>query len=314
MPTVVLLLGPTAVGKSEIAIQLALKLDGEIISADSRAIYKGMNIGTAKPLAAMRRNIRHHLLDIKEPHEPYNAMDFRKDAQAAIEKILNRNKCPIIVGGSTLYIEALTGAIFEGPPAHSVLRRRLKQQPLKTLYRRLARIDPKAAKRIHPNDEPRIIRALEVYELTGVPISELQQASKHRLNYRFIKIGLRMRRKELYRRIDERVDAQMARGLLDEAKTLKKRLTPEMQAYKTIGYQELFEYLDGHCSLAQAVEAIKKNTRHLAKRQLTFFKRDKEIFWIDVTDKTPPKVAEEVLSHLASLKLANCSLGGGIQQ
>ncbi len=305
MPTVVLLLGPTAVGKSEIAIQLALKLDGEIISADSRAIYKGMNIGTAKPLAARRHNIRHHLLDIKEPHEPYNAMDFRKDAKAAIEKILNRNKRPIIVGGSTLYIEALTGTLFEGPPAHSALRRRLKQQPLETLYRKLSRIDPKAAQKIHPHDEPRIIRALEVYELTGVPISQLQQASKQKLNYRFIKIGLWMQRKKLYQRIDERVDEQMARGLLDEAKNLKKRLTPEMQAYKTIGYQELFEYLDGKCSLAQAIEAIKKNTRHFAKRQLTFFKRDKEIFWVDVTDKTPEQVTEEVLSHLASLKLVD---------
>lgn len=310
-PRVVLLLGPTAVGKSETAIQLALRIDGEIISADSRAIYKGMDAGTAKPPLKLRQKIKHHLLDIKEPHEPYNAMDFRRDAQAAIEGILNRNKCPVIVGGSTLYIEALTGAIFEGPSADYALRRRLKRQPLNTLYEKLARIDPKAAQKIHPRDGPRIIRALEVYELTGVPMSKLQQAAKQKIAsyqqsaFSFIKIGLWMQRKKLYQRINERVDEQMARGLLDEAKALKKLLTPEMQAYKTIGYQELFHHLDGKCSLTQAIEAIKKNTRHLAKRQLTFFKRDKEIFWVDVTDKTPEQVVEEILSHLASLKLVD---------
>jgi len=136
-------------------------------------------------------------------------------------------------------------------------------------------------------------------------MSKFQQASKQKLDYRFIKIGLWMQRRKLYQRINARVDELITRGLLEEAKALKKRLTPEMQAYKTIGYQELFEYLDGKCSLAQAIEAIKKNTRHLAKRQLTFFKRDKEIFWIDVTDKTKEQITQEVLSHLTSLRLVN---------
>lgn len=305
MQAVIVIVGPTAVGKSEVATQLALRLDGEIISADSRAIYKGMNIGTAKPPLELRQRISQHLIDIKEPTESYDVMDFRCDAKAAIEEILKRGKCPIIAGGSTLYIEALTGALFEGPSADYALRRELKRQSLNTLHQKLTQIDPEAARRIHPNDELRIIRAIEVYELTGVPISKWQRAPKQRLNYKFIKIGLWMQRKKLYRRIDERVDTLIARGLLEEAKELKKNLTPQMQAYKTIGYQELFHYLDGKCSLAQAIEAIKKNTRHFAKRQLTFFKRDKEIFWVDVTDKTPEQVVEEVLSHLASLKLVN---------
>ena len=301
MQVVTIVLGPTAVGKSEIAVQLALRLGGEIISADSRAIYKRMDIGTAKPALELRQRITHHLIDIKEPHEPYDVVDFRKDAQVAIEKILSRGKRPLVVGGSTLYIEALTGALFEGPSADEALRRKLKHQPLDELYKRLQQVDPLAAQKIHPHDELRIIRALEVYELTGVPISKLQQASKQKLNYKFVKVGLWMQRKKLYQRINERVDAQMVRGLLDEAKALKERLTPEMQAYKTLGYQELFHHLDGHCSLTQAIEAIKRNTRHLAKRQLTFFKRDKEIFWVDVTDKTSNQITEEILSHLAWL-------------
>ncbi len=296
-----LLLGPTGTGKSELAIALAERLHGEVISADSRAIYKSMNVGTAKPSSEDRKRIPHHLIDIRELEEHYDVMEFRRDVLAVIQDILKRRKLPIVVGGSTLYVAVLTGTFFEGPTADAKVRQRLETQPLAELRRRLEHIDPEAAARIHPHDPVRTVRALEVYELTGMTISQARRESRVPFPYSFLKIGLTLTRSELYARLNQRVDQMLERGLLDEARRLKARLEPEMQAYRTIGYEECFAHLDGKLSYQQAVSLIKQHTRQLAKRQLTWFKSDREIHWIEVTGKTTEQVLTEALQTLRPL-------------
>lgn len=296
-----MILGPTAVGKSELAVALALRLGGEIISADARAIYKDLNIGTAKPPACLREKVPHHLIDFLDPTERYDVMRFRRDVIRAIEEIRARGKMPIVVGGSTLYISALTGTFFAGPKADPQIRQRLEAQPQEHLRQRLEEIDPEAAQRIHPNDRVRTIRALEVYELTGLPISRWHKESQVPFPYHFTKIGLTLDRRVLYERINARVDQMLAAGLLEEAKALKAKLTPEMPAYRTIGYEELFEYLDGKISYDEAVRLIKKHTREYAKRQIIYFKRIPDVRWIDVTGKSLEEVLEAVRAILQQL-------------
>ena len=297
----ILIFGPTAVGKSELAVELALRVDGEIISADARAIYKDLNIGTAKPPAHLREKVPHHLIDFLDPTKHYDVMQFRRDVLNAMEAIRTRGRVSIVVGGSTLYISALTGTFFAGPKADPQIRRRLEAEPQERLRKRLEELDPEAAQRIHPNDKVRTVRALEVYELTGVPISRWYKESKVPFPYKFIKIGLTLDRKVLYERINARVDQMLAAGLLEEAKALKAKLTPEMPAYRTIGYEEFFAYLDGKISYTEAVRLIKKHTREYAKRQIIYFKREPGVYWIDVTRKSLQEVLDEVLHLLQKL-------------
>lgn len=294
----ILILGPTAVGKSELAVALAQRIAGEVISADARAIYRDLTIGTAKPPAHLRERVPHHLIDFLDPTERYDVMQFRHDVLKAIEEIRARGKMPIVVGGSTLYISVLTGTFFAGPKADPQLRRRLESQPQEQLRQRLEAVDPEAAQRIHPNDKIRTVRALEVYELTGVPISRWQRESKVPFPYRFTKIGLTLNRRVLYERINARVDRMIAQGLLEEAKALKEKLTPQMPAYRTIGYEEFFAYLDGKISYDEAVRLIKKHTREYARRQLIYFKREPDVHWIDVTGKSLEEVLDEALRPL----------------
>jgi tRNA dimethylallyltransferase len=289
-----LILGPTATGKSELAVAIAEHLDGEIISADARAIYRELNIGTAKPPPHLRARVPHHLIDLLDPTEHYDVMRFRQDVLKALEEIRARGRLPIVVGGSTLYISALTGTFFAGPKADPQIRQRLEAQPQEHLRKRLEEIDPEAAQRIHPNDKVRTVRALEVYELTGLPISRWHKESKVPFPYQFTKIGLTLNRKILYERINARVEQMLASGLLEEAKALRAKLTPEMPAYRTIGYEELFQYLDGKISYDEAVRLIKKHTREYAKRQLIYFKREPDVHWIDVTGKLMEQLVEEV--------------------
>jgi tRNA dimethylallyltransferase len=293
-----LILGPTATGKSALAVALAERLDGEIISADARAIYRGLNIGTAKPPPHLRARVPHHLIDLLDPTEHYDVMQFRRAALTALEEIRARGRLPIVVGGSTLYISALTGTLFAGPKADPQIRQRLEAQPQEHLRKRLEEIDPEAAQRIHPNDKVRTVRALEVYELTGLPISRWHKESKVPFPYQFTKIGLTLNRKILYERINARVEQMLASGLLEEAKALRAKLTPEMPAYRTIGYEELFQYLDGKISYDEAVRLIKKHTREYAKRQIIYFKREPDVHWIDVTGRAPEEVLDEVLAIL----------------
>ena len=294
----VLILGPTATGKSALAVALAERLDGEIISADARAIYKELNIGTAKPPPYLRARVPHHLIDLLDPTEHYDVMRFRHDVLKVLKEIRARGKLPIVVGGSTLYISALTGTFFAGPKADPQIRQRLEAEPQEQLRARLEEIDPEAAQRIHPNDRVRTVRALEVYELTGLPISRWHKESKVPFPYTFTKIGLTLERKVLYERINTRVEQMLAAGLLEEAKALKVKLTPEMPAYRTIGYEELFQYLDGRISYDEAVRLIKKHTREYAKRQIIYFKREPDVHWIEVTRKPLEEVLKEVLGIL----------------
>lgn len=300
-----MILGPTCVGKTQISLKLADILKGEIVSFDSRQVYKLMDIGTAKPTKEEREKIRHHLIDLVFPGEKFTAADYGKKARETIRQIIKRNKQPIAVGGSGLYLKAMIEGFFQGPKADEKIRKRLEREAQELggphLFSRLKEVDPQAAERIHPNDLVRIIRALEVYELTGKPISLWQREGSYEPSaMEFVKIGLNLERKELYQKINLRTEEMIAQGFLDEVKMLKKKgFTPKLKALKTVGYQELFDYLDGKLDLQEAIEKIKVNTRHYAKRQLTWFGKDKEIIWLDAEDDN---LIKKILEHFSNVQ------------
>ncbi len=281
------ILGPTAVGKTELALRIATRLDGEIISVDSRQIYCNMDIGTAKPTPDQLRTVPHHMINCVMPDEPFSAADYQRGADEAICQIRQRGNVPMLVGGSGMYFRALVDGLFDGPQADPALRQKLRQEAeelgIQHLYSRLETIDPEAAEKIHHNDLMRIIRALEVYEKTGKRISELrQQWGSGKSRYELAAFGLTRPRHELYERIEKRVDQMMAEGLLDEVRSLS-GYARDMHSMKCLGYKELFSFLDGQCDLDEAVQLIKQNTRRYAKRQLTWFRKDSRIEWIDLS-------------------------------
>lgn len=283
--SVPIVLGPTAVGKTELVHEVAGKLDGEIISADSRAVYAGMDIGTATPPETYRKELPYHLINFLDPRERYSAADFQDDAEEKIEEILGRGNRPIVVGGSRLYIIALTQGIFEGPEADEELREELRIRSGDELHERLEQVDPRSAEKIHPNDTKRLVRALEVYELTGRPISELKEETEP-LPFEFRKVGLNRSREVLYERIELRVDEMLEQGLMDEVKSLvEKGFGPDWGAWETIGYKELTLYLQGEKDYEEAVEEIKKNTRHLAKYQQNWMEKVEGIKTFDLETK-----------------------------
>ncbi len=288
--SVLVICGPTSVGKTQLSLKLADILKGEIVSFDSRQIYKLMDIGTAKPTEEERKRAAHHLIDLIYPNESFTAADYGRKAREVVREIQKRGKTPIAVGGSGLYLTALVEGFFEGPKADQELRRRLEGEAQDfgepRLFDRLKEVDPEAAERIHPHDRMRIIRALEVYEITGKPISAWQREGDYEpFPVRFVKIGLNMERVRLYQRIDLRAERMISAGLLDEVKALRRKgFAPGLKALKTVGYQELFSHLEGEFDLPTAVEKIKLNTRHYAKRQLTWFKKDEGITWMDAED------------------------------
>jgi len=294
------ILGPTGVGKSGVSFLLSQRIGhAEIISADARAIFRGMDIGTAKPPHTWDSVVPHHLIDICDVTETYNAMDFRRDALKLIGEIHTRGAEPLVVGGSTLYLHALFGKFFEGPSADEELRDELRSRPLGELYSQLQKVDPQSAERIHPNDEQRIVRALEVYELTGETITDLQDRSEPP-PYKFIKVGLHCERSVIHERIDQRVEEMMAEGLLDEVKSLAEQVPVGSQAYKSNGYKELFAYLAGEHSLEMAIHKIKVNTHTHARRQFIFFRRYDDIRWIDTTEYDTERVVSEIEDLLNS--------------
>ena len=281
------LLGPTAVGKTEIAIQLAQRLDAEIVSVDSRQIYRQMEIGTAKPTAEEQEATRHHLIDCVDITQPFSVADYQSLADPAIADIQNRDKQVLLVGGAGLYFRAIVDGLFEGPAADSSFRKQLEQEALQhgvnVLHDQLRACDPESAERIHPNNVVRVIRALEVYELTGTPMSEHQQQwHPGNQRYPFIAFGLTMLRAQLYYRIEQRVDVMLANGLIAEVESLLAAgYSRDTFALQSFGYKELIAYLDGKCTYMEAVAQLKQNTRRFAKRQLTWFRKDKRIEWID---------------------------------
>ena len=289
------LLGPTAIGKTGIAIQLAQRLNAEIVSVDSRQIYRQMDIGTAKPTAEEQQAARHHLIDCVDISQPFSVADYQSLADTAISDIQNRGKQVLLVGGAGLYFRAIVDGLFEGPGADPSLRERLEreaaQRGVDVLHERLRACDPVAADRIHPNNIVRVIRALEVYELTGIPMSEHQQQwHPEKQRYPFIAFGLTMPRALLYRRIEQRVDVMLANGLIAEVESLLAAgYARETVALQSFGYRELITYLDGECTYLEAVQQLKRNTRRFAKRQLTWFRKDTRVEWID-RESTPDVV------------------------
>jgi tRNA dimethylallyltransferase len=284
-PRLIIIVGPTGVGKSEVAIEVASRLDGEIINADSQQVYRHMNVGTGKPLLEQRQKVRHHLFDVVNPDEEFNAALFREKALRCAEEIWSKDKKVILCGGTGLYIRALTHGLFVGPARHPEIRKRLIKEAEKKgtsdLYERLKQADPAVTSWIHPNDRQRIIRALEVFEATGKKMSEWQREHGFKESpFETLKIGLNRDRAELYDLIDRRCDKMIADGLVKEVKgLLDKGYSLDLKALQSVGYRHVGLFLGGSLSLEDAVHLIKRDTRHLAKRQLTWFRSDKEIRW-----------------------------------
>lgn len=299
------LLGPTAVGKTEIAILLAQHINAEIISVDSRQIYRQMDIGTAKPTPEEQKQARHFLIDCVDISQPFTVADYQTLTDMAIDDIQNRGKQVLLVGGAGLYFRAVVDGLFEGPGTDTTFRKQLKQEAtqhgVEVLHNRLRECDPISADRIHPNNLIRVIRALEVYEFSGTPISEYQQQwQQEEQRYPFIAFGLTMPRPMLNQRIDQRVDVMLANGLIAEVESLLAAgYSREAFALQSFGYKELVAYLDGKCTYVEAVEQLKQNTRKFAKRQMTWFSKDKRIEWLD--RQTTPEIVAHLLDKIGNL-------------
>ncbi len=300
----ILILGVTASGKGRLAYDLAQSLGAEIISIDSMKVYRRMDIGTAKPPLQARRRIKYHLIDIVEPSDSFSVGAFRNAALHAIEQIKSRGKKIIAVGGTALYIKALLYGLFEGPGTDQQIRdelqKRAQEEGLAALHQELTRIDPLAAQRINPNDSKRIIRALEVYRITGQTISSFQrQWDGNKTEHDWTIIGLRREKAEESKRINSRAKKIIEAGIVDEVKALLAEEKPlSKQARCAIGYAEIIEYLNGNIELQDAIELIKKNTRRLAKNQRTWFKTFQNVNWLDIE---PNETAEEILNRTKSL-------------
>ncbi|HEY2988458.1 MAG TPA: tRNA (adenosine(37)-N6)-dimethylallyltransferase MiaA, partial [Candidatus Binatia bacterium] len=284
-PKLAIILGPTGVGKSEVAVDAAFELNGEVINADSQLVYRHMDIGTAKPPASARAQVPHHLIDVIDPDGEFNAALYRALALKAIQNVKERGKKPIVCGGTGLYLRALIQGLFVGPAKNAALRQRLENEAqergLNVLYERLRQVDPDATHWIHPNDRYRITRALEVFELTGKGISRWQKEHGFAESaFQVLKIGLNRERQELYDQINRRCEEMIARGLVEEVKGLvEKGYGLDLPALQSVGYRQIGLHLRGQLGLEEAVTLIKRDTRHLAKRQLTWFRADKEIHW-----------------------------------
>ena len=284
----VILTGPTAVGKTALSIKLASEIGGEIISADSMQVYRQMNIGSAKIKPEEMGGIPHHLIDILEPEEEFNVCLFEKLALEAMEQIYERGHIPVVVGGTGFYIQALLYQIdFTEEETDTAYRDKLwqlgEEKGNHYLHELLRKVDPESAEEIHENNRKRVIRALEFYENCGKPISTHNKEQRQKTStYNSCYFVLTDDRKKLYERIESRVDQMLSKGLVDEVRTLKERgCNASMVSMQGLGYKEILEYLDGRCSLLEAVEKIKKETRHFAKRQLTWFRREKDVIWLD---------------------------------
>jgi tRNA dimethylallyltransferase len=286
---ILIIAGPTAVGKTDASILLAQESGAEIVSADSMQIYRGMDIGTAKPSPEQRKLVYHHLIDVVEPNQPYSVGDYLRDARAAIDGILASGGLPIVVGGTGLYIRALTRGLFHGPPAdldlrEQLLRRESEGQP-GTLYSDLVKVDPESAFKIHPNDLRRTVRSLEVYYLKDRKLSDFQREHAFKDKpYRFHMVFLVRSRSELYPRIEHRVEQMIESGLEAEVRSLWDRnYSPELASMQGLGYKHFLDHFLGKTSRDEAVALLKRDTKRYAKRQFTWFRREPEAVWVDIT-------------------------------
>ena len=300
---VLIIVGPTAVGKTGLSLTLAKKMKNvEIISADSRQVYKFMDIGTAKPTPDELSIVPHHFIDIKYPDEYYSAGKFGREARQTIDRLLSEQKIPIIVGGSGLYIRALVDGFFEKQVFDQQVKARLideiKNLGVEVLHERLKQVDSVSAEKVHSNDKHRIVRALEVYELTRIPLSEFQDQQSIKASFDPIFVGLTRDRKHLYQIIERRVDLMFEQGLVEEVIQLKEMgYHSKLNSMQTVGYREVFECLDHKIDFDEMVQLIKQRSRNYAKRQLTWFRKDKRIKWFDVDQFTDlDKLGDEIRS------------------
>lgn len=300
----IILTGPTAVGKTALSVELAKRITGEIISADSMQVYRYMDIGSAKIKAEEMQGIPHHLIDVLDPEDEFHVFRFQQMAKEALEGIYERGHIPILAGGTGFYIQALLYDIHFSEEGNSPVRQRLEKEAelygTQVLYERLKEVDPESAQIIHPNNKKRLLRALEYYELNGSRISLHNQEERRRQSpYAFCYFVLNDDRKKLYDRIDRRVDEMMDNGLVEEVRCLKSRgYRKDMVSMQGLGYKEILSYLDGELSLEEAVTLIKRDTRHFAKRQLTWFRRERDVIWIDKQDFDYDN--EKILSYMES--------------
>jgi tRNA dimethylallyltransferase len=300
-PNLIAILGPTAVGKSALAIQLAREFRGEIISADSRTVYRGMNIGTAKPTPEEQALAPHHLIDVVQPDETFTLADYQHRADTTIAEIHARGAIPFLVGGTGLYVRAVLEGLSIPRVAPNLARREeLEKLDAEFLYARLQTLDPLAASRIEPRNKRRVIRAIEVCESSGTPISELQKLNAP--NYRVLRIGLTMPRAQLYERINARVDAMIAHGLIDEVRGLIERgYAPDLPSMSGLGYRQIIDFLQGKTALEEAVRVLKRDTRRFVHHQYTWFRlNDPRIEWFDISTDMTEAIRQTVRRFLGN--------------
>lgn len=302
-PKVIIICGPTASGKTALSIELAKTINGEIVSCDSMQIYKDMDIGTAKPTAEEMQGIKHYLLDFIEPDKRYSVAEFKKDAEKAIEQILAKGKIPIVVGGTGLYVDSLIyGIEYQDIPLDEEYRNKLEQianeKGLEVLYEKAKQIDEQAMKKISPNDKKRIMRVLEIYKATGKNKTEQEMESrKNEVKYDFKVFAINMDREVLYDRINKRVDIMIEQGLIEEVKNIIQKYSEFPTAMQGLGYKEVVEYLNGNCSKEEMIEKIKMETRRYAKRQLTWFRKNKQTIWINGLNSKESNV-QFIVNHI----------------
>lgn len=308
-PNLIVLIGPTAVGKTAVGIELAKLLNGEVISGDSMQVYRDMDIGTAKPTRGEMQGIPHHMIDIIDPDSEFTVAIFQRMVERHIAEIAARGKIPLLVGGTGLYVRSVTDRhSFTSFAVDQEFRTGLLSEAAtegnQALHSRLAAVDPAAASRIHPNDVRRVVRALEVFHFTGRPISDFQQADQLANNspkYNLFMYGLSLNREKLYQRINLRVEEMVSRGLVEEVQNLLAHgFGPNLVSMKGLGYKEIIGYLNGEYDLPEAIRLLQRNTRHFAKRQLTWFAREPRIVWLDVENyQSPAEIAKEILQRVA---------------
>lgn len=307
-PTALVLTGPTGVGKTDVSIQIADRVDCEIVSADSRQIYRYMDIGTSKPTRETLQSVLHHFINILNPDEDYSAGQYAKEAREVIQQIRERGKIPLVVGGSGLYIRALLngffGKDFRDESIRVELNERLNNEGALSLYSELQRVDPQGADQTHPNNVKKILRGLEVYHISGKPLSEIQKRSEDPAPFSWIKIGLIMKREDLYERINQRVDEMFKEGLIEEVQDLLKHgYSPKLNSLNSVGYKEVFEHLNDNLDYKNCISLVKQNTRRYAKRQMTWFRSETDIQWATIENPKDfaPEIAENVLKQYKSL-------------
>ena len=301
----VAIVGPTAIGKSRIGIEIAKVLQTEILTADSCQVYKGMDIGTDKPTISERQGIPHRLIDLVSPDQSFNVGEFRRHALKEIARLHDQGRPPLIIGGTGLYIRALLRGLCPGPPANWAIRQALSQEATARgtsfLHEKLQKVDPDLAQRLHPNDQPKVLRALEVYQTLGIPLSKVQQQHQFQESpHPFLLIGLTMERQDLYRRIDTRVEKEIEKGLIEETQQLLQQgYSRNLGSMKGLGYRQFSGYLEGEYSYEEAVRLLKRDTRHFAKRQMTWFRKESDIYWIPLEETDiPSHAATKVLRKI----------------